>query len=566
MQKNPAINSWSERKDGVTIFLPALGDLSLVRPERITPTFHEVAPMYNRTISIAIIGDYERLKNILEGLESDSLPGFILSCGKSLDPDSASHADVLLFAGPGDFAAARELAKSGAVLVACLDAEDERRLFPEDMEQLDDIWMMPMPDKVLRLRVAHLLEEIGARDWGIFLMGCLDTFMNSMRDMVWFKNLGGIHTKVNDYFCEFVGKPREEVEGSTHEDIWGAPETGEEASCHETDRAAIDSDQTVTAEEVVETDSGKRLFKTTKTPVHGLEGEILGTVGIAHDMTNMLNLNMELNLFLEMMPLPMMMCDVDDRITRANSRFQEFFETGMARLLEVDWRSWYEENILHEISPTGEDIYMRFLHDDGRISFLKMISHEMNDAFGNYLGVIHVFEDVTADKELEYNIWKLANTDALTGIANRQAFYEHAKRIHADETVNLFYIDLDNFKQVNDVFGHKAGDEALKATVAIMRDVFARDFPARLGGDEFIVCIRRDVSRQDIEEMAESLVSQMKEKFASTEAFHRLSCSVGIAADCSLAEGMEPLLKKADAAMYEAKKAGKSCYRFYRGD
>lgn len=521
--------------------------------------------MYSRTINISIIGDYEWIKNILEGMGDDGPLDFTIACGQNLDPDLAAQSDIIIFSGPGNFAAAREHAKADAFLVACLDADAENDVSRKDREHLDDIWELPLSEYGLRLRLAHLLEEIGGRDWAIFLMGCLDTFMNSMPDMVWFKNLGGIHTKVNDYFCEFVGKPRDEVEGCTHEDIWGAPETGDVPSCQETDQAAIDSDQTVTAEEVVETDTGKRLFRTIKTPVHGLEGEILGTVGIAHDMTNMLNLNMELDLFLEMMPLPLMICDVDDRISKANERFLEFFETGLAHLLEVDWRSWYEDNILHEISPTGEDIYRRFIHNDGRISFLKMISHEMNDAFGNYLGVIHVFEDVTADKELEYNIWRLANTDALTGIANRQAFYEYAKRIHKNESVNLFYIDLDNFKQVNDVFGHKAGDEALKATVGIMREVFAGDFPARLGGDEFIVCIKREATPEEIEALAQSLISLMKEKFSSTKTFNCLSCSVGVLVNGSMTNGIEPLIKMADAAMYEAKKQGKSCYRVYKG-
>lgn len=520
--------------------------------------------MYTRSINISIIGEYERIKDILEGMADDGPLEFTIAARRNLDPDLAAQSDIVIFASPADFAAAREHAKTDAILVACLDADAEEGLSPQDREQLDDIWALPISEYALRLRLGHLLEEIGGRDWAIFLMGCLDTFMNSMPDMVWFKNLCGIHTKVNDYFCEFVGKSRDDVEGHTHEDIWGAPESGEAPSCQETDQAAIDTGQTVTAEEVVETDAGKRLFRTIKTPVHGLEGEILGTVGIAHDMTNMLNLNMELDLFLEMMPLPLMICDVEDRITKANDRFLEFFEISMAHLLEVDWRSWYEDNILHEISPTGEDIYRRFIHDDGRISFLKMISHEMNDAFGNYLGVIHVFEDVTADKELEYNIWRLANTDALTGIANRQAFYEFAKRIHKNESVHLFYIDLDNFKQVNDVFGHKAGDEALKATVAIMREVFARDFPARLGGDEFVVCIKGETTLDDIEEQARNLISLMKEKFSSTEILNRLSCSVGVLVNGSMSEGIEPLIKKADAAMYEAKKQGKSCYRIYK--
>lgn len=519
--------------------------------------------MYLHNIKFAVFGAYEPLMKILETADPGERMAIAASCGAGYDPRLAAEADVIIFNGPGDFAAARADAKEGAYLVACLSASEEKNLSEADKELLDDLWQAPLSEYRLRARLARLLAEIAGNDSSAFLAGCLDTFINSLPDMVWFKDLEGVHRKVNDYFCEFVNKPREEVESATHEDIWGAPEADGEYNCHETDQAAIDSGETVMAEEVVETDTGKRLFKTIKTPIRGLEGEILGTVGIARDISNMLKLNMELALFIEMMPFPLMICDIEDRIVNANAKFIEFFETSMAQTLELDWRDWYERNIQHDISPTGEDIYRRFARADGRVSFLKMISHEMNDLFGNYQGVIHVFEDVTQDKEMEYNIWRLANTDALTGIANRQAFYEYAKRINKNERIHLFYVDLDNFKQVNDVYGHKAGDEALKVTASILRQVFEKDFPARLGGDEFIVLSRREAPPEEIEALAQSLIDQLKAGFAASESLSALSCSIGVAFNASMSEGIEPIIKAADSAMYDAKKKGKARFSVY---
>lgn len=518
--------------------------------------------MYHPVINISIFGENDMIRNLLEHSRPEDFPDFTIAHEKKFEPEIAANSDLVIFYGQSDFEAARSAVRPGALLVACLNAEEEKNLSDADKESLDDIWITPIGKDRLVMRLTHLFAEIGGRDYSSFLLGCLDTFINSLPDMVWFKDLAGVHRKVNDYFCEFVGKSREEVESSTHEEIWGIPETDEELNCHVTDQAAIDTGETVIAEEVVDTETGKRLFKTIKTPICGLGGEVLGTVGIAHDITNLSNLNMELYLFIEMIPFPLMICDLDDQITKANSKFLEFFETDLEKLQDVNWRDWYEENILHEISPTGEDIYRRFMHADGKVSFLKMVSHDMNDLFGNYMGVIHVFEDVTADKELEYNIWKLANTDALTELANRQAFYEYAKRIGRDEKIGLFYVDLDNFKQVNDIYGHKAGDEALKATAAILRQVFPGDFPARLGGDEFIVCVRREATQAELEEMAQNLVDLMKETFGADEKLSRLSCSVGVTCNGSMRDGIEPLVKMTDNAMYEAKKQGKACYRF----
>lgn len=516
--------------------------------------------MLHHTINIAIFGENILLKHVMEAVPPAEHLDWTAACHKNFEPTLADRADVIIFNGWADFRAARACARQDAYLVACLSAEEEKNLSAEERDALDDIWLAPLSEARARMRVTHLFAEINGSHCFAFCSQCLDTFINSLPNMVWFKNMDGRHKKVNDYFCEFVGKTRKEIENKKHEDIWGVSQNGDELNCHQTDLAAIETGASVTAEEVVQIGNEKRLFKTIKTPIRGLDGEILGTVGIAHDITTLFNLNVEVDLFIEVMPFPLMICDFDEQIAKVNAKFLEFFEIDIEAIAGVSWREWYERNILHEISPTGEEIYMRFIHSDGHMSFLKMISHDINDIFGNYQGVIHVFEDVTDEKELEYHIWKLANADALTGLANRQAFYEYVKRINVNERIHLFYVDLDNFKQVNDNFGHKAGDEALKATAMILRQVFGKDFPARLGGDEFIVCVRREVTLRDIEEMAQRLLHLMKEQFAASEMWSGLSCSVGISVNGSMRNGIEPLIKITDKVMYDAKKQGKSCY------
>lgn len=519
--------------------------------------------MYQHKLNISVVGDCELIKKVLETVETDEYLDFSLNCGENFDQDLLSESDIIIFNGPAAYTSVRKWAKPGAYLVACLGTEAEKKLSSAEKKALNDIWHAPLTELRLNRRLNHLFAEIRGRDSSSFLIGCLDTFIDSLPDLVWFKDLDGVHRKVNDYFCEFVNKPREEVESRTHEEIWGISKPIDENICLSSDQEVIDSDKTLVLEEVLETDAGKHLFKTRKTPIYGLEGEVCGTVGIARDITNTLNLNTELATFIDMMPFPLIICDLDDHIVKTNTQFLDFFETNMASVLDVPWRDWYEENILHEISPTGEEIYRRYMHADGKVSFLKMISHEMNSPFGDYIGAIIVFEDVSSEKEQEFNIWKLANTDALTGIANRQAFYEYAKRINQNKKISLFYIDLDNFKQVNDVYGHKAGDEALEVTAAVLRQVFGKDFPARLGGDEFIVCVSQDLTRMEIEAMAQHLIEQLQERFAASEALNRLSCSVGILYDGSMKDGIEALIKKADRAMYQAKKQGKACYVFF---
>jgi diguanylate cyclase (GGDEF)-like protein len=151
-----------------------------------------------------------------------------------------------------------------------------------------------------------------------------------------------------------------------------------------------------------------------------------------------------------------------------------------------------------------------------------------------------------------------AHHDALTGLANRTLFthrLQAALERPTDEHVSVLFCDLDGFKAVNDSLGHDAGDELLKAVAERLRRCLRRhDTPARLGGDEFAVLIEADV---DERALAERIVAALGAPFALAAGEARIGVSIGVASGRPRMLDVAELLRLADAAMYDAKRAGK---------
>jgi diguanylate cyclase (GGDEF)-like protein/PAS domain S-box-containing protein len=169
----------------------------------------------------------------------------------------------------------------------------------------------------------------------------------------------------------------------------------------------------------------------------------------------------------------------------------------------------------------------------------------------------------------QYTLEQLSRTDDLTGLRNRRAFIEDVSRELERERrtggeAALLFIDLDNFKPINDLHGHERGDETLRAIATILDGATRRyDLVCRLGGDEFAIWLD-GASREIAEGRAEDLLSRVdtwKVGFLGEET--SLGMSIGIAMlDPTVPETAENLIARADAAMYEAKNAGKNRLRF----
>lgn len=163
----------------------------------------------------------------------------------------------------------------------------------------------------------------------------------------------------------------------------------------------------------------------------------------------------------------------------------------------------------------------------------------------------------------------LANHDTLTTLPNRHAYQEWVKVLIDDESIKsltLMFIDLDNFKTINDTFGHSKGDQLLKAvTSRISNQIHNYHMFSRFGGDEFVILFA-NIENEIATSIASDLIKVFEKPFALDENHIYASASVGIASYPEDASNNEELLKSADIAMYGAKNAGKNKFSFYNLD
>jgi diguanylate cyclase (GGDEF)-like protein/PAS domain S-box-containing protein len=182
---------------------------------------------------------------------------------------------------------------------------------------------------------------------------------------------------------------------------------------------------------------------------------------------------------------------------------------------------------------------------------------------GEISGAYAITTDVTSIRAAEDELERLANFDVLTGLANRHQFNARLKQIELDtQPVGLLFLDLDNFKTINDTYGHGAGDETLIEVAQRLRScVRDGDFVARLAGDEFVVLLPQAKGKVEAERVAQRIVEAMQVPFHSSFAELPLSVSVGVARSLEAPNDAQALLKAADEALYVAKDAGRNTWR-----
>jgi c-di-GMP phosphodiesterase Gmr len=177
--------------------------------------------------------------------------------------------------------------------------------------------------------------------------------------------------------------------------------------------------------------------------------------------------------------------------------------------------------------------------------------------------------DITEERRAQQRLSELANTDALTGLPNRNAIHDQIRRALAAEgspSIGILFLDLDNFKRVNDHYGHVIGDRLIKdVSAAIKACLDEGDIVARLGGDEFIVLVQG--SRvADLEVCAQRILDRLRIPFNLGLIEVYTGCSIGIALSPEHGDTLEGLIRSADTAMYVAKDQGKRTYRVFSPD
>jgi diguanylate cyclase (GGDEF)-like protein/PAS domain S-box-containing protein len=233
----------------------------------------------------------------------------------------------------------------------------------------------------------------------------------------------------------------------------------------------------------------------------------------------------------------------------------------------------YFGSIIDEVVRVGKwegEIWVR--HKEGKVIPVWV---SVGCTIGDQAGVervVVVFNDMTERKKSEAVIAHQANYDMLTKLPNRYLFRDRLRRAllrakRDNSSVGLLFIDLDQFKKINDTLGHAAGDEALRHTARrINRTLRDADTAARLGGDEFAIILPEIEDGLDVEGVAQRMLSAVAEPLELHKEEVVVTASVGIAIYPTDSDNDEDLLRDADVAMYRSKKAGGNSLEFFTKD
>ena len=523
--------------------------------------------MYHHTLHILLLSSDPLLEASLRA--AAPRPGFahIFSADQNPESDAQAQcagADIVLLdaARLGHLPGIRRVARPDALFIFAGDAQPEAEYLP----LLDDVWLGPASASLYDFHVARLLDAVRQRRDHDLTTLHLNAAIDLTTDLVWFKDAKGAHVKVNEAFCRLVGKSREVVEGRGHYFIWNLePEEYAQGEfvCLETDQIVMNSRDVGFFDEVVKAPQGMRQFKTRKAPLFNVDGSVMGTVSIARDVTDIANMAAELDLVLQSIPYAVMLLDADMRIVNFNGRFRKLFGITDTDYIIGEKREVFRKRAIERLgfARNGKYVKMRSAVD-GHGRFIDMYEENILDIFNNVIGMICIYRDVTRQRQIEKRLKERANTDELTGLFNRHYFFRQIP-VTLPLGAGLAYVDLDNFKHVNDKYGHYTGDKALVLTAQLLRKHLRGAVIARLGGDEFAAYFPEGCTEENLRTCASDLLDAMIEAYDAHEAYQGLSASIGVALVEDQGLSREDMVRRGDLAMYTAKRLGKRRYCFY---
>ena len=422
-----------------------------------------------------------------------------------------------------------------------------------------DVWPREEPSEFRKQRIEKLLKNLQTQFDAWHYKNLLTTAIDSVPDLVWFKDKVGAHMMVNQEFCNTVHKTKEDIRGRGHYYIWDISEEEYkkgEFVCMESETDPMNAGHTCVFDDPLKTSEGMKQLKTYKTPLYDIFGNIEGTVGVAKDVTDFGNMGLELSILVENIPFPLILCDTEWHALKMNDTFKKLVGLGDAPIGNFSYRDWLARSMVpmgeEKVDSRGRSKEREYvLNVEGQSHYFIVIEQEILDYFQNVSGYFVILRDVTMAHNYERMILNEANTDALTGLYNRR-YFEDFLRNNANKPMTLIYLDLDRFKEINDNYGHKRGDEILKGTAKFILDCFPDGLVARLGGDEFTVITEKLVPEHEVQKRCEELDKKIRTLFRATSDLW-ISISYGI----SLTNGnrnIDGLLREADNRMYEHKR------------
>ena len=411
----------------------------------------------------------------------------------------------------------------------------------------------------------------------------LKSMVENSPQLTWIKNAEGRYIQINKKFAEFlklndlgqvIGRtdfdlhPKEFAEKYRNDDM----NVMDTLQCLRTEEAGFNGEQTIWVE-------------TFKAPIVDVHGKVLGTVGFAQDITERKKIDAELRVSSVAFESqePMVITDSNEIILRVNKAFIE--STGYSTEEVVGnkpsmLKSGYHDAVFYRamweaIHLTGfwqGEIWDRRKNGEIYPKWLTISAVKGDDGVITHYVGSHF--DITERKQAEEQIKYLAFYDPLTCLPNRRLLLDRLQQAltssgRSTRKGALLFIDLDNFKTLNDTLGHDIGDLLLQQVAQRLEScVRERDTVARLGGDEFVVLLE-DLSTNALEAatqaegVGEKILNTLNQKYYLSKHEYHNTPSIGITLFDESQQSSEALFQQADLAMYQSKKAGRNTLRFF---
>jgi diguanylate cyclase (GGDEF)-like protein/PAS domain S-box-containing protein len=397
---------------------------------------------------------------------------------------------------------------------------------------------------------------------------------------VWFKDTNSRFLAVNQAFAMAVGvDDPEQLVGKSDFDFY---ETELAEHNREDDLAVLSSRQKKTAEEEYIDPSGDHNWiETYKAPVIDINGEVLGTVGFARDITERKNNETDLRIAATAFESQdgMFVTDANQTILRINRAFTHITGytaadvIGQTPMLFNSYHqddSFYAElwDCIFDAGAWQGEIWTQRKNGDLYLAWLMVTP--VKDKQGNITHYVTALTDITVRKEAEEQIKQFAFYDSLTRLPNRRKLLERldhciAASIREKTQFAVLMLDLDRFKAVNDNFGHSTGDELLQQVAErISKRLRSTDMVARLGGDEFVVLLADISHKEDAARVADMIVADLTSPFHLSQHDNvQIGTSIGISLYPEHGDSSEMLMDNADVALYQAKNNGRGCFAYF---
>ncbi|WBL15794.1 EAL domain-containing protein [Sutcliffiella sp. NC1] len=242
------------------------------------------------------------------------------------------------------------------------------------------------------------------------------------------------------------------------------------------------------------------------------------------------------------------------------SNFFEKIHVDDREIVEAEIKTYFSRTIKKALKSE-----FRLLHEKG--NYVDVEANIISMKKNGY--ILISMRDISEQKEVGKAIYELAFHDSLTHLPNRRSFINQLRgtvldRKFSRSKLTVFFIDLDNFKQINDQWGHDAGDLVLKEAAKRIQSVIRpTDIAARLGGDEFVVMLKDVQDEEDAITIVQRMLNQFQKPINISGQDYTLSCSIGVAHYPDHGESSEDLIKSADTALYYVKERGKNDFMIY---